>query len=191
MRLRVEQVHEWRGQDVLDRDGERIGKLDEVYYDSADGEPRFISVKSGLLGRQNHLVALAGATVSRDHIQVAYPQADIQRVETGERQGQLDAATIRDAADTYAAAVNPDARFESASLLSERQADADHAAEHARELEHEATRRAQQADTSLGRAQDAAQESRRAEQDRDDARQAAIEARRDAQQAARDVPPAN
>ncbi len=188
--LRVEQIHEWRGQDVLDRDGERIGKLDEVFYDAADGQPRFISVKSGLLGRKNHLVALAGATFSREHVRVAYPQTDIERVETGERDGRLDAAAVRDAAEIYAAAVDPDARFESATLLSERQAHADQAAAHARELEQEATLRAKQADASKGRAQDAAQASRSAEQERDDAHQAAIEARRDAQQAARDVPPA-
>ncbi len=39
-------------QDVLDSGGEKVGRLDEVYYDPATSEPVLLSVKHGLLARQ-------------------------------------------------------------------------------------------------------------------------------------------
>jgi stress response protein YsnF len=47
---RVAEVHEWRGRTVVDCDGGKIGKLDEIYLDRATNEPECALVKTGLLG---------------------------------------------------------------------------------------------------------------------------------------------
>ena len=38
---------EWLGRTLIDRDGERIGKLQDVYVDVETDEPQFATVKEG------------------------------------------------------------------------------------------------------------------------------------------------
>lgn len=68
---------DWRGQDVLDQSGERVGKLEDVYYDTETDESVFASLKTGLLGRHVVFVPLDGATVGRAYVQVPYEKAMI------------------------------------------------------------------------------------------------------------------
>jgi hypothetical protein len=67
----VEDIKEWRGQDVVDSRGQKLGKLDEVYYDTETDRPAFAAVKSGTLSKHLTLLPLAGATVGRDHLSVS------------------------------------------------------------------------------------------------------------------------
>ena len=68
--IAVEDVKEWRGQDVLDPHSEKLGKLDEVFYDTETDQPAFAAVKSGTLSKHLTLVPLGGATVGRDYLRV-------------------------------------------------------------------------------------------------------------------------
>ncbi len=178
--LSVEQIHEWRGEDVLDRDGEKIGKLDEVFYDAGSGEAIFASVKSGLLGRHSNLVPLAGATVGKDYVRVAHTAEVVEGVETGEDDGRLDSAAAQGAADTYHLQIAEDAMFESATLITERQERAAEAARRAEELEQEAQARAEEASAVRHRATDTERDADGAEQEFAEARQAAQIAREQA-----------
>jgi hypothetical protein len=42
---------DWRGKDVLARDGEKIGKLEDVYVDTESDVEEFGTVKEGLIER--------------------------------------------------------------------------------------------------------------------------------------------
>ncbi len=42
-------IGEWRGRELVDSNGERIGKLEEVYFDIETDEPQFGTVKEGFL----------------------------------------------------------------------------------------------------------------------------------------------
>ena len=70
----VEGIADWIGRDVVDRDGEKVGKLEDVYYDTADSDPAFVSVKMGTFGRSHPLAPLRGATLSRDYVRLAAPK---------------------------------------------------------------------------------------------------------------------
>lgn len=67
----VEDLKDWRGQDVIDRGGDKLGKLEEVFYDTAVDVPAFAAVKSGLLGKHLTLVPLDRATVGQAYVRVA------------------------------------------------------------------------------------------------------------------------
>ena len=69
---------EWRGLPLHDENGERIGKLEEVYFDIETDEPQFGTVKEGLFGRHLTFVPLIGATVSPDSLQVATTAAEVK-----------------------------------------------------------------------------------------------------------------
>ena len=66
----VEGITDWVGREVVDREGEKVGKLAEVYYDTTDSEPAFVSVKSGTFGRSHSLAPLRGATLARDYVRL-------------------------------------------------------------------------------------------------------------------------
>jgi hypothetical protein len=66
----VEDIKEWRGQDVVDPGGDKLGKLAEVYYDMASDVPAFGAVKSGRIGKHLSLVPLAGASVGQAYLRV-------------------------------------------------------------------------------------------------------------------------
>src|ERR1700754_2918240 len=67
----AEDLKSWQGSDVLDPGGEKLGKLDEVYYDTETDEPGFASVKSGTISKHVTLVPLHGATVGYDFLRVS------------------------------------------------------------------------------------------------------------------------
>ena len=61
---------EWHGKDLVDRDGDKIGKLEDVYVDVETDEPMFGTVKEGLFARHLTFVPLRGITIGPDNLQV-------------------------------------------------------------------------------------------------------------------------
>jgi hypothetical protein len=49
---------------------EKLGKLEEVYYDTETDAPAFAAVKSGVLGKHVTLVPFAGATAGQSYLRV-------------------------------------------------------------------------------------------------------------------------
>lgn len=70
----VEGIADWVGREVVDRDGEKVGKLADVYYDTADSEAAFVSVKTGAFGRSHPLAPLRGARLARDYVRLDAPK---------------------------------------------------------------------------------------------------------------------
>src|SRR5690242_20754774 len=61
-------VAEWHGKMLVDCDGERIGKLQDVYVDVENDEPQFATVKEGFIGRHLTFVPLTGIRVGPDEL---------------------------------------------------------------------------------------------------------------------------
>lgn len=175
--LGVEQIDEWRGQDVLDREGEKLGKLDDVYYDTANGEAAFLTIKSGLLGRRSHLVPVAQASVGREYVRVAFTSEQVAKAETSDTDGVLDGEAARRAVDVYGVRVGDGSRFESARLIEQRHADAKDAREQADKLDKEARDRADRADEARRRAHEANDRASDADGEAKRTREAAEDAR--------------
>ena len=51
-------IAEWHGKQLVDSDGDKIGKLEDVYVDVETDEPMFGTVKEGLIGRHLTFVPL-------------------------------------------------------------------------------------------------------------------------------------
>jgi uncharacterized protein YrrD len=73
-------VAEWHGKMLVDRNGEKIGKLQDVYVDVETDEPQFATVKEGIIGRHLTFVPLAKIQIGPDDLQVAVTK---ERVKTG------------------------------------------------------------------------------------------------------------
>ena len=91
-------VAEWHGKMLVDHDGERIGKLQDVYVDVENDEPQFATVKEGFIGRHLTFVPLGGIKVGPDELQVAVYKSQVEAAPNIELQGdelsQADESTL-------------------------------------------------------------------------------------------------
>lgn len=62
---------------VRGADGERIGRVGDVYLDNAEGRPAWITVRTGLLGTGEHFVPLDGAGIADDALHVPYDKLTV------------------------------------------------------------------------------------------------------------------
>ena len=81
-------IGEWRGKELVDRNGERIGKLEDVYVDVETNEPIFGSVKEGLISRHLTFVPLAGITIGPDNLQVRVLKEQVKNAPNIEMEGE-------------------------------------------------------------------------------------------------------
>jgi PRC-barrel domain len=81
------EIAEWHGRDLVDRDGERIGKLEEVYFDIETDEPQFGTVKEGFVGRHLTFVPLTGITIGPNNLQVPVTKEQVKDAPNIELQG--------------------------------------------------------------------------------------------------------
>jgi hypothetical protein len=187
MSVSVERVEDWAGQDVFDTQGERVGKLDEVYYSTAGGDAVFAAVKSGLLGRRSSVVPLAGATVGRDYLRLAYTKLAIEDADSGLKGDEgIDGPRARQLGEVYGVPIAADDVFESATAMSERRQAAEEAQKRAAALEEEARRRESDAHEAEGSAASAQEQAAAKARDSEQARAEAEQARQDAER----IPPA-
>lgn len=89
---------EWHGKMLVDRDGEKIGKLQDVYVDVETDAPEFATVKEGLIRRHLTFVPLAGIRVGPDELQAVVSREQVRSAPDIEMQGeelsQADEATL-------------------------------------------------------------------------------------------------
>jgi hypothetical protein len=71
-------VAEWHGKMLLDRNGEKIGKLEDVYVDVENDQPQFATVKEGLIGRHLTFVPLGGIQIGPADLQVSVTKAQVK-----------------------------------------------------------------------------------------------------------------
>lgn len=67
-------VADWHGKTIVDRDGQKIGRLVDVYVDVETDEPQFATVKEGFIGRHLTFVPVGGIKVGPDELQVTVPK---------------------------------------------------------------------------------------------------------------------
>ena len=81
-------VAEWHGKLLIDRNGENIGKLHDVYVDVETDEPQFATVKEGFIGRHLTFVPLGGIKVGPDKLQVAVTNEQVEAAPNIEQHGE-------------------------------------------------------------------------------------------------------
>ena len=95
----VENITDWRGQDVVDPIGEKLGKLEEVYFDGETDEPAFAAVKTGLVSKRLTLVPLrAGERRAATTCAWTARKAEFKKAPSFDTDVEL---TLDDEAETY------------------------------------------------------------------------------------------
>jgi membrane protein len=68
---------DWEGRLLLDRAGEKIGTIEEIYLVEETGRPEWALVKLGRIGRRATLVPISGATATGDGVRAGYDKATV------------------------------------------------------------------------------------------------------------------
>lgn len=85
-------IRDWRGHDVVDVDGHRIGEMEAVYVDTASDEPAFVTVVVGLPTRRRlAFVPLTGATVGPGELRVTVSKRQVKDAPSIDMDGELPA----------------------------------------------------------------------------------------------------
>ena len=89
---------EWHGKTLIDRNGVKIGKLQDVYVDVETDEPQFATVKEGLIGRHLTFVPLGGLQIGPEDLQVVVTKEQVRSAPDielhGEELSQADESTL-------------------------------------------------------------------------------------------------
>ena len=85
----MEQVREWRGANLVDRDGDKIGTVDEIYLDSQSNEPEWALVNTGLFGTKSTFVPIRDASREGDDLRVPVEKAQVKDAPSIDADGQL------------------------------------------------------------------------------------------------------
>jgi hypothetical protein len=170
--FQVEGIEEWQGQDALDREGNRVGKLESLFTDTDDGSPSLGCIKSGRLAKHFALVPLAGASFARNHVRLPYSKEQIESapgVGDGGRITRADELLVarhygvqapeRDTADD-------EVRYEPIGAAEERRAKAQADLDRAAALEAEAERKQAEAESRHSDAASADEQAGAAEDER-------------------------
>jgi len=91
-------VAEWHGKMLVDCNGEKIGRLQDVYVDVETDTPQFATVKEGFIGRHLTFVPLTGIQISPEELQVAVTKEQVRSAPDiemhGEELSQADESTL-------------------------------------------------------------------------------------------------
>ena len=99
--MTTQNVTEWRGQELLDNDGEKIGKIEEIYLDTDTDQPEWALVKTGLFGGKGTFVPLQQASPEADGVRVPFEKSHVKDAPNIEPDGELSHAEERTLYEHY------------------------------------------------------------------------------------------
>jgi hypothetical protein len=103
-------IREWRGHDVVDPEGHKIGELEAVYVDTGTDLPSFGTVTVGLPTRRRLVfVPLDRATVGPGYLKVSYDKKQVRDAPSIDTDGELPAVDEEAIFKHYGLAYEPGA----------------------------------------------------------------------------------
>ncbi len=112
-------IREWRGHDVVDAQGRKVGELEAVYVDTGTDQPSFATVKVGMPTRHRLVfVPLDQASVGPGYLKVGYDKGLVKDAPSITTDGELPARDEEAIFKHYGLAYQPGA--DGARLLARR-----------------------------------------------------------------------
>jgi uncharacterized protein (TIGR02271 family) len=85
----LDELQAWHGRDLIDRDGDKIGSIVDVYLDDETGRPEWLTVKTGLFGSRESFVPVAEARAEGDTVRVPYEKSQVKDSPNADADGAL------------------------------------------------------------------------------------------------------
>src|ERR687897_2377665 len=88
-RTGMREAYEWRGRNVVDQEGAKVGRLEEIYLDQHTGRPEWLLIHTGLFGTKSSFAPLAGAQVDGEDVRIGYSKQEVKDAPSVEADGEL------------------------------------------------------------------------------------------------------
>jgi uncharacterized protein (TIGR02271 family) len=85
----MREAYEWRGRNVVDQEGAKVGRLEEIYLDQHTGRPEWLLIHTGLFGTKSSFAPLAGAQVDGEDVRIGYTKHEVKDAPSVEDDGEL------------------------------------------------------------------------------------------------------
>ena len=92
----VSEAYEWRGRNVVDQEGARVGRLEEIYLDTNNGRldqhtgrPEWMLIHTGLFGTKSSFAPLAGAQLDGEDVRIGYSKHEVKEAPSVEADSEL------------------------------------------------------------------------------------------------------
>jgi uncharacterized protein (TIGR02271 family) len=79
----------WRGQDLYDNDGGKVGKIEEIYLDADTDQPEWALVNTGMFGSKQTFIPIRDASVGDQGPRVPYDKSLIKDAPKMDADGRL------------------------------------------------------------------------------------------------------
>jgi uncharacterized protein (TIGR02271 family) len=89
MTTQTANYRDWIGRDLVDREGAKIGTIDDLYLDEQTGAPEWLTVTTGLFGTRVSFVPLAEASLHGDEVRVPFDKGQVKDAPNAERDDHL------------------------------------------------------------------------------------------------------
>ena len=83
------EAYDWQGRTVVDSDGSKLGKIDQIYIDNASDQPEWALVNTGLFGSRSNFVPITDATPEGENVKVPVTKDQVSDAPGVEADGQL------------------------------------------------------------------------------------------------------
>jgi uncharacterized protein (TIGR02271 family) len=87
--LQKDEILQRRGADLLDRDGDKIGKIEEIYLDAETSEPEWALVNTGMFGTKSTFVPIRDASQEGEALRVPFEKSQVKDAPKMDPDGQL------------------------------------------------------------------------------------------------------
>jgi uncharacterized protein (TIGR02271 family) len=88
----ITEAYDWQGRTAIGTDGQKLGKISEIYLDDETGKPEWATVHTGLFGMKSHFVPLAGAAPTGEDVQVPVSKDQVSDAPSVDPDGELSEA---------------------------------------------------------------------------------------------------
>src|SRR3954454_6710230 len=85
----TQELLSYRGQDLLDQNGDKIGKVEEIYEDTETGAPEWALVNTGLFGTKSTFVPIRDVSTSGDELRVPFEKSHVKDAPGVDTDGEL------------------------------------------------------------------------------------------------------
>jgi uncharacterized protein (TIGR02271 family) len=89
MTTEMTDAYQWQGRNMVGSDGDKIGKITEIYEDPATGKPEWATVSTGLFGGKSNFVPLAGASPDGEEVRAQVTKDQVKDAPGVEDDGEL------------------------------------------------------------------------------------------------------
>jgi uncharacterized protein (TIGR02271 family) len=96
--LQKDRILQLRGETLYDRDGDKLGTVEEIYLDADSGQPEWALVSTGLFGGKSTFVPIGEATEADGDLRVPFDKATVKDAPKMDPDGEL---SRREEAELY------------------------------------------------------------------------------------------